>query len=212
MNDNTLTFREPGMAFMWADEFASRPDAKSPTQLLIRALKETPRSPWAISPEDLMDQALTILQAISRLDPWVAKAAFKSVWGLAEEERDAELASRIAQHCHDRTGKEYSRCARLAHITIMATRLRNQYGQRVPITWYARAIGIRRQSLKKGWLNVIQLSEAQLAEWTAQGYRQAWVQLGECGAIDRDTYASHQLINGRPGEFNRIKMTGGTRE
>ena len=180
--EESIKFYSASGAYKWAVEAAERPGVISSTQVVIRSMKEQMGS-TALTRDDIEETALSVLAVVKRIEPPVARMAFKAALGPPEETLDAELTSQLARTVWtDEQRRPYSTCSRLARITLLRSRAEEQHAQAIPRAWYAHALKIRRQSLGT-WDPVINELEALMDDWVAQGKMKAKQLLDQAGLI-----------------------------
>lgn len=166
--------------YQWADEFASRPDCASPLGKMVgRKLRS---GKWRR--EDYKDLALSILAAVATVEPVLHREVFRHM-ACIESHRVPTLSATLAdtlQTLSAAEGKTRSQMIRLAEATLFVIKTRYQWPKPAGLAWYARFLGIKRQSLDSAnWRELIRESETFVTAWMKSG-----ANLAETALQDRD--------------------------
>lgn len=154
--------------YQWAAEFASRPDCASPLGKLVgRHLRG---GKWRR--EDWQDLAYSILAAVANVEPVLHRETFRHFASIESHRADSlksELAD-VLQESEFAKGKTRSQLIRLAEAALFVMKTQYQWPKPAGLSWYARFLGIKRQSLDSAnWRRLIREAEDTLALWMKSG-------------------------------------------
>lgn len=168
--------------YQWAAEFASRPDCASPLGKLVG--RELRGGKWRR--EDWQDLAYSVLAAVANVEPALHRETFRHFASI-ESHRAASLKSELADllaDCEYAEGKKRSQLLRLSEAALFVMKTQYQWPKPAGLTWYARFLGIKRQSLDSAnWRKLIREAETILDNWMASGCNLAESVLREKGLI-----------------------------
>lgn len=163
-----LSLRGPVHAFVWAEEFASRPAVKS-----IFATYGMPRRGNKIGPEyhELLDIAHTITAQARGIEPVVARDTFLVCHAEDAGRREDLRAVLVNNLAAGWPKRDHARLAALADMAITEHQVvrRRRLKRWLPWARYAKAMGVRRQRIAdSGWMDVIGRARTILSTWYGQ--------------------------------------------
>lgn len=187
-NDMPIMFSNGAHAYAWAEETLTRPAAKGMFAVLPMKTRGN-GSGW--SPAEIQSLAETICVATSVIEPATRQAAFRDTYGATiDRDRRLFLVRELYRSLSETdAGKRRTRKAlfRVALVAITGAWREAQTGKKLPRSVYAKAIGVRRQSLKDGgWLGLIRDAERIWFEWVDSALVQYEEALRERGIIGTD--------------------------